>query len=520
MQRLAHLRAAAGLLGLHLRAAAATALGLELLAAARQPQHIADDGQHDEQQHDEHNGIREKGAQVAADVRPLRHGDIDRRDKLDCAVDRAVIRHRELADLVPRLDGGFERFAVALGIERDLLLKLRRAARIGRRQHGRDALRRADGHAVTVAPIAHGHFADEVARADDIAPAVVGKHPAVGRERVGKAAEIGRAVGAGRALAAEHDAQQAHAVLLRRGDEAVARGIGVAGLDALGVFVIIAAVHRGLGIDEAVRVRERALVGQVRGRDGVLDRVADRGEELMAERFFRDAVEVMRRGVMIVVRQAVGVNKVRARAAEGLRALVHALHEGRDAAADILRDDVARLVGRGDHGAVEKVLKRHGLADLDVGIARALDHVGIAVVIGGDGVAQVHVAALDRLDREQERHDLRQARGVGFGVDVAGIVILAAVLVGEQDAVGLQLFIERGLDRVAAENIRPLLRLDSALGHAVGRDVCGALGGIGRIVRGVFRGGDRESRRQQQADDEQQRQNAIFFHIFLHRTMI
>ena len=240
----------------------------------------------------------------------------------------------------------------------------------------------------------------------------------------------------------------------------------------------------------------------------------------MAERFFRDAVEVVRRGVMVVVRQAVGVGKVRARAAEGLRALVHALHERRDAAADILRDDVARLVGRGDHGAVEKVLKRHGLADLDVGIARALDHVGIAVVIGGDGVAQVHVAALDRLDREQERHDLRQARGVGFGVDVAGIVILAAVLVGEQDAVGLQLFIERGLDRVAAENIRPLLRLDSALGHTVGRDVCGALGGIGRIVCGVFRGGGRESRRQQQADDEQQRQNAIFFHIFLHRTMI
>lgn len=167
---------------------------------------------------------------------------------------------------------------------------------------------------------------------------------------------------------------------------------------------------------------------------------------------------------------------MRARAAEGLRALVHALHEGRDAAADILRDDVARLVGRGDHGAVEKVLERHGLADLDVGIARALDHVGIAVVIGGDGVIQMHVAALDRLDREQERHDLRQARGVGFGVDVAGVVILAAVLVGEQDAVGLQLFIERGLDRVAAENIRPLLRLDSALGHAVGRDVCGALG--------------------------------------------
>lgn len=56
-------------------------------------------------------------------------------------------------------------------------------------------------------------------------------------------------------------------------------------------------------------VFERALVGQVRGRDGVLDRVADRGEELMAERFFRDAVEVVRRGIMIVVRQAVGLAK-------------------------------------------------------------------------------------------------------------------------------------------------------------------------------------------------------------------
>ena len=520
MQRLAHLRAAAGLLGLHLRTAAALALGLDLLAAAHQPQHIADDGQHDEQEHDEHDRVREKGAQVAHDIRPLRHGDIDRRDELDRAVDRAVIRHRELADLVPRLDGGLKRFAVALGIDGDLLLELRCAGRIGRRQHGRDALRRADGHAVTVAPVAHGHLADEVARADDVAPAVVGKHPAVGRERVGKAAEIGRAVGAGRALAAEHDAQQAHAVLLRRGDKAVARGLGVAGLDALGILVIIAAVHRGLGVDQAVRVRERAFVGQVRGRDGVLDRIADRGEELVAERFLRDAVEVVRRGVMIVVRQAVGIDEVRAGAAELLRARVHALHERRDAAADVLRDDVARLVGRGDHGAVEKVLERHGLTDLDVGIARALDHVGIAVGIGGDGVIQLNVAALDRLDREQERHDLRQARGIGFGVDVAGIVILAAVLVDEQNAVGPELFIERGLDRVAAEDIRPLRRLDGALGHAVGRDVCGTLGRIGRIVRRAFRGGRREGRRQQQADDEQQRQNAIFFHIFLHGTMI
>ena len=441
---------------------------------------------------------------MAHDIRPLRHGDIDRRDELDRAVDRAVIRHSEFPDLVPRFDGGFERLAVPLGVDRDLLLELRRAGRIGRRQHGRDALRRADGHAVTVAPVAHGHLADKVARADDVAPAVVGKHPAVGRERVGKAAEIGRAVGAGRALAAEHDAQQAHAVLLRRGDEAVARGLGVAGLDALGVFIIIAAVHRGLGVNQAVRVRERALVGQVRGRDGVLDRIADRGEELVAERFLRDAVEVMRRCVMVVVRQAVGVDKVRARAAELLRAGVHTLHERRDAAADIFRDDVTRLVGRGDHGAVEKVLERHGLTDLDVGIARALDHVGIAVGIGGDGVIQLHVAALDRLDREQERHDLRQARGIGFGVNIAGIVILAAVLVGEQNAVGPELFIECGLDRVAAEDIGALLGLNGALGHPIGRRDSGG----------------RENGRQQQTDKEQQRQNAIFFHIFLHGTMI
>ena len=239
----------------------------------------------------------------------------------------------------------------------------------------------------------------------------------------------------------------------------------------------------------------------------MLDRVADRGKELMAERFLRDAVEVMRRGIVIVLRQAVGVGKVRAGAAELLRARVHALHERRDAAADILRDDVARLVRRGDHGTVEKVLKRNGLADLDVGI-------------GGDGVIQMHVAALHRLDREQQRHDLRQARGIGLGVNVAGIVILAAVLVDKHDAVGLQLFIERGLDRVAAEDIAALLRLHRALRHAVGRGVCSGFGGLLRSRSGAVGGKRRKGRRQQQADDEQQRQNAIFFHIFLHRTMI
>ena len=454
------------------------------------------------------------------DVRALGHGDIDRGDELDRAVDRAVIAHHELADLVPRLDGCFKRLAVALGVDRDLLLKLRRAVTAGGGQHGRNGLRRTDGDAVAVAPVAHGHLTDQIARAHDRPPAIVGEHPAVGRERIGKAAEIRRAVGAGRALAAEHDAQQTHTVLLRRGDEAVARGIRVAGLDALGIFIVIAAVHRRIGIDEAVRVRERALFGQVRSRNGMLDRVADRGKELMAERFLRDAVEVMRRGIVIVLRQAMGIGKVRAGAAELLRARVHALHERRDAAADILRDDVARLVGRGDHGTVEKVLKRHGLADLDVGIARALDHVGIAVVIGGDGVIQMHIAALHSLDRKQQRHDLRQARGISLGVNVAGIVILAAVLVDEHDAVGLQLFIERGLDRVAAEDIAALLRLHHALRHAVGRGVCSGFGGLLRSRSGVFRGEYRKGRRQQQADDEQQRQNAIFFHIFLHRTMI
>ena len=215
-----------------------------------------------------------------------------------------------------------------------------------------------------------------------------------------------------------------------------------------------------------------------------------------------------------------GIGKVRAGAAELLRARIHTLHERRDAAADILRDDVARLVRRGDHGAVEKVLKRHGLADLDVGIARAIDHVGIAVVIGRYGVGELDIAALHRLDRKQQRHDLRQARGIGLGVNVAGIVILAAVLVDEHDTVGLQLFIERGLDCIAAEDIAALLRLHHALRRTVGRGACSGFGGFRRGRSGVFRSKHREGRRQQQADDEQQRQNTIFFHIFLHRTMI
>ena len=122
--------AAARLLRLHLRAAAATALGLDLLAAAHQPQNVADQCQHDRQQNDEHDGIGEKCGHMPRDIRALGHGDIDRGDELDRAVDRAVIRHRELANLVPCLDWRFERLAVALGVERDLLLKLRRAVTV------------------------------------------------------------------------------------------------------------------------------------------------------------------------------------------------------------------------------------------------------------------------------------------------------------------------------------------------------------------------------------------------------
>ena len=214
-------------------------------------------------------------------------------------------------------------------------------------------------------------------------------------------------------LRLEHNGKELHAVLFRAGGKAVSGVVRVAGLDALGVFIApVARIERVRGIDERVRAFQFALGGNVRIRHGVVDGARDRHKELVLGRFPHDARKIPRGRIVVRVGQAVGVREVRPGAAELGGAGVHARDKIGDRAADILRDHVARVVGRGDHRAVEQAFERHRLLLHDVHAAAADDHVKIKPRLRRDRVGERDFAGFDVLHGEQDGHHLRERGGV------------------------------------------------------------------------------------------------------------
>ena len=345
------------------------------------------------------------------------------------------------------------------------------------------------GHAVGVRAHLDRDVRHRRVRAHDGLDAEVVVEPLIEVDRVREVVEVERAVVLLGGVAPEHDAQELHGVFLRRGDQAVARGVRVAGLDAGCGLVEVVRVHDGVRVNQPVRVLQHARVAQVRRGDGIAERVADRLEQRVLQRLLRDQPEIRRRRVVVVVRHAVRVHEVRPRAAELGRAVVHALHKGVDAAGQMRADHVARLVRRGDHRAVEVLLKGHRLARLDARRAGFLVQTLARVAAGGDLIRKLHLAPVERLEREQHGHDLRQTRGVGLLVGVAGVVRLPGFEIAQQRAPRVD--IRRGL-RLAA----------------------------GGVVRRGVRGECRHAQRERQAHNQQKQNRLRFSHGFLHRSVI
>ena len=142
---------------------------------------------------------------------------------------------------------------------------------------------------------------------------------------------------------------------------------------------------------------------------------------------------------MLRIVQTGVIDIVRVDAAELLHALVHLLDEGVHRAGDGLGEDAAGLVRGDDEHAIEKLLHRKLLALLDAG-GRA---VGILPGEGGGGdrdrLVKAQIAALDRLEHEQRRCDLRDARGIELLVLVLGIEHAPARPVDEQGGLGLNI---------------------------------------------------------------------------------
>ena len=404
-------------------------------AVAHDEEYVPGGENDDEHEPADHPGAGEGLGQAALHV--LGAGELDggAGHQLAAAEHLAVQRQRQLAEHRAGGDGGHQRLAVPLGVDDDVPLDGGEVRVV--RHHGGDDVGRAQGHAVHALAQLHGGLRHLFGGADDLLHAEVVEHPVVEHDGVGKAPQIDP--GAVRELhgrAAEDDGHQADAVLLRGGDEAVAGVVGVPGLDAVGVFVIIAAAVAGIGVDEGVGVGERALLADVGGRHGPGDGVADGGEEVVLERLGGDEREVCGRSVVVFIGQAMRVRKVRAGAAELGCALVHQLHEGPDRAGDMLGDDVAGLVGGGEHGAVEQVAEAHGLAGDDAGGAPVLHHALHGALAGRHLVVLRDLAALHGLHGQQHGHHLGEGGGIGPLVRVQRVIYAACLRVREQGGAG------------------------------------------------------------------------------------
>ena len=204
----------------------------------------------------------------------------------------------------------------------------------------------------------------------------------------------------------QHDGDVLHAVALGAG------GYAVHGLPCIAGFQ---PGRAGVAVDELVGICERkAPVTHGVHPDGRV--VAD---ARVCQQCARHDGNVPRgRVVRGVVGQPGGIEKVRVFHAECLRALVHTLGKGRLRAADMLGHGDGAVIG-GAHGdAFDHLVDGHlfSLPEPDLAAAH-----GARVGAGGDHGIRGEPAAVELLEDEQQRHDLRYACG---GEALVGVLLI------------------------------------------------------------------------------------------------
>ena len=186
----------------------------------------------------------------------------------------------------------------------------------------------------------------------------------------------------------EHHGDQLDAAALGGADEAVARGVGEAGLHADGVRVEVVVFR----IEDVRAAHQRALrmacaADALRGRHRIGVAGDDLAEALVRHGRAGDDGHVAHGGVVVLVMDAGWVGEVRVlRAAEHLRRLVHQIGEGGNAAAHVLGDGVGALVAGAHQRRGDQVVHGHlftgadgdgrvGRRDEVDGVLRDGDHV-------------------------------------------------------------------------------------------------------------------------------------------------
>ena len=234
-----------------------------------------------------------------------------------------------------------------LRIERDLAFELCRVQRLCRKRVY--LLRTHERYLAALPAFFDQLLRRRIAALNDAAVRIVFKAPVEQRHRVGKAVKL---FACRVAACAEYDGNDVHAVALHGADQAVAGLFGVAGFDADRVGVNVLVRIRRIGSYECVRAFQNAR-GRVVGRARRVFAAADKlRKKPVAHALAGDEENIPRGGVMVIVRHAVGVCKMRAGAAQLRGARVHALYKGAYRAGNVLGDDVARLVCRCKRRAV------------------------------------------------------------------------------------------------------------------------------------------------------------------------
>ena len=284
--------------------------------------------------------------------------------------------HRRVHTLVVQLDVELDGFGVKVLADQAANFRHRR-----------------QGHGLGAGGLIHRHLGHGIEGGEDGGILVALEEILAHVDKFREASEIIRAgflvVGV---FGVENHAQKLQVVVGGGGNEAALGGGGEAGLDAggLGIVVVAAAGVSGGG-DELVGGVELALLAYVGGGDGVLGRVGNLPEFGVGHGGLDDERQILGGGVVILVVEAVGVGKVGAGAAQLRGLFVHQRHEGVHRAGYVLGDDVAGLVGRGHHDAVEQILEGDDLSGLESDGAAVLVEVFKGGLRDGDLVVEVAV---------------------------------------------------------------------------------------------------------------------------------
>ncbi len=225
-----------------------------------------------------------------------------------------------------------------------------------------------------------------------------------------------------RGFVLQHHADQLHAVPFRAGHHAVAGRIGIAGLDSHQTFIGIRPARQQFHFG----ILQLFIGHMVVGQNVQPGSKADPAQHLIGKKSLADHGKIIGRGIVVFVRQSIGIGKMRIHTSQLRRPGVHNLREILPAAAaDMLRHREGHLIGGADQNGIQTVL--HG---------KLLPHVHGNVIAVPGGVKNGFPGKSDPLVQGTL---FRRDQG-GQNLGGAGRILSGVYVLGIQDGACLRLY--------------------------------------------------------------------------------